>query len=145
MLHDRLIPGSRANIDHIVVGPSGVFVVDAKKHQGRVEARDVGKLWRLDMRLYVKGRDRTKLVDGALKQVDVVRGVLHDAYPDVPVHGVLCFTGSEWGLMKQRQRVRGVVALWPTALPRHVAKGGPLATRVSEVARHLDGHPRSAG
>ena len=29
VLHDRLVPGSRANIDHIAVGPSGVFVIDA--------------------------------------------------------------------------------------------------------------------
>ena len=33
-LHDRRVPGSKANIDHIVVGPSGVFVIDAKHLTG---------------------------------------------------------------------------------------------------------------
>ena len=73
VLHDRLVPGRRAaNIDHVVVGPSGVFVVDAKKYKGRIEVRDVGGLFRSDRRLYVNGRDRTKLVDAVLAQVAVV-------------------------------------------------------------------------
>ncbi|GHE29472.1 hypothetical protein GCM10017673_35090 [Streptosporangium violaceochromogenes] len=30
ILHDRAIPGSRANVDHLVIGGAGVFVVDTK-------------------------------------------------------------------------------------------------------------------
>lgn len=145
VLHDRRIPGSRANIDHLVVGPAGVFVVDAKKHQGRVEARDVGGFLRLDMRLYVKGRDRTKLVDGVQWQVEVVEDVLRDRYPHVGVHGVLCFIGSDWGLVMRRQKVRGVVSLWPKALPGHVTRRGPLTAEVGDIARYLEQHLRPAG
>ena len=57
-LHDRRIPKSKANIDHLVVGPSGVFVVDAKNYSGIVERRHVGGWFRPDERLYVGGRDR---------------------------------------------------------------------------------------
>lgn len=32
-LHDRLVPKSRANIDHIVIGPAGVYVIDAKRYR----------------------------------------------------------------------------------------------------------------
>lgn len=39
VLHDRLIRGTKANIDHIVVCPSGVFVIDAKKYKGRPSLR----------------------------------------------------------------------------------------------------------
>jgi hypothetical protein len=35
----RADPESKANLDHLVVGPSGVFVVDAKNWAGRVEVR----------------------------------------------------------------------------------------------------------
>ncbi|MFC5179418.1 nuclease-related domain-containing protein [Nocardioides taihuensis] len=35
VLHDRRIPGSRANIDHIAITPSGVYVIDAKRYRGR--------------------------------------------------------------------------------------------------------------
>jgi hypothetical protein len=31
VLHDRGVPGSKANIDHVAIGPAGVFVIDAKK------------------------------------------------------------------------------------------------------------------
>lgn len=64
VLHDRRVPGSKANIDHVAVGPAGVFVIDAKKYTGQVEVRDVGCRFRADERLYVNNRDRTKLVDG---------------------------------------------------------------------------------
>jgi hypothetical protein len=39
VLHDRSVPGSRANIDHLVIGPSGVWVVDTKTTRARVTAR----------------------------------------------------------------------------------------------------------
>lgn len=33
-LHDRRIPRTVANIDHIAIGPSGVFVIDTKRYPG---------------------------------------------------------------------------------------------------------------
>ena len=38
VLHDRRIPPTKANIDHIFVCASGVFVIDAKKYQGNAPA-----------------------------------------------------------------------------------------------------------
>lgn len=35
LLHDRRIPRSRANIDHLAVAPSGVYVIDAKNYTGK--------------------------------------------------------------------------------------------------------------
>src|SRR5690606_23007100 len=76
LLHDRRVPGTRGNIDHVVVASSGVWVVDAKRYSGKVERRDVGGFFRKDLRLYVDGRDRTRLLDGVRRQVDAVRSVL---------------------------------------------------------------------
>jgi hypothetical protein len=45
VLHDLAIPGSRANIDHVVIGPSGVFVVDSKCYRGRLHQTPDGMLW----------------------------------------------------------------------------------------------------
>jgi hypothetical protein len=39
VLHDRRIPGSSANIDHIVIGPPGVAVVESKSYSGRLRVR----------------------------------------------------------------------------------------------------------
>jgi nuclease-like protein len=49
-LHDRRVPGTRGNIDHIVIGQGGVFVVDAKKLDGIIEIRNRGSLLRPDYR-----------------------------------------------------------------------------------------------
>lgn len=35
--HDRRIPPTRANIDHIVIAPTGVYVIDAKNYTGRAQ------------------------------------------------------------------------------------------------------------
>lgn len=47
VLHDRRIPGTKANIDHLAVTPTGVYVIDAKRHRGRphlkVEADSSGR------------------------------------------------------------------------------------------------------
>lgn len=37
MLHDRRIPRSRANIDHIAIATSGVRVIDVKRYKGKVQ------------------------------------------------------------------------------------------------------------
>ena len=45
MLHDLAVPGSRANLDHLVIGPGGVFVIDSKQYRGRLELDLSGRVW----------------------------------------------------------------------------------------------------
>jgi Nuclease-related domain len=45
ILHDLAVPGSTANIDHLVIGPGGVFVIDSNQYRGRLQLDAVGKLW----------------------------------------------------------------------------------------------------
>ncbi|WP_134772996.1 nuclease-related domain-containing protein [Ornithinimicrobium flavum] len=62
VLHDRGIPGSRANLDHLVVCPTGVYVVDAKRYQGRPHRVVEGGLFTpRTEKLLVGRRDCTKL------------------------------------------------------------------------------------
>ena len=134
-LHDRIRPGSKtANIDHIAVGPSGVFVIDAKQYKGTLEMRDKGTMFRPDPRLYVNGRDQTKLADGVLLQIEALKGVLAERWPEVPFHGVLCFVGAEWTKSKPKN-VNGVVVIWPKDLTQHVSAPGQFANKVEEIAR----------
>jgi hypothetical protein len=126
-LHDRRIPGTRANIDHIVVVPAGVFVVDAKNYRGKVEKRDVGGWFRRDERLYVGGRDRSGLVEGVRKQVTAVRESLDEAASShVLTTGLLCFVDSDWPLLARPIQIDDVVALWPRALAKHLRTPGDL-------------------
>jgi hypothetical protein len=45
VLHDLAIPGSGANLDHLVIGPGGVFVIDSKHYRGRLQLDPSGRLW----------------------------------------------------------------------------------------------------
>ncbi len=103
LLHDRKMPGSRANIDHIAIGPGGITVIDAKRYtSGAVRLRRSGGI--LSPRreqLTVGGRDRTKIVDGVIGQVEAVRAVA-----SCDVRGVLCIVDGDIPLL--RIETRGV-------------------------------------
>jgi hypothetical protein len=129
VLHDRQIPGSRANIDHLVVAPSGVWVVDAKRYTGRVERRDRGR------RLFVNGCDRSKLVTAMSKQVEAVERAL--AGQAIPIHPVLCFTGSEWPLLARPFTIGNVLVTWPTALVRTISHADDRSIAVSQIFADL--------
>jgi hypothetical protein len=43
--HDLALPGSRANLDHLVIGPGGVLVIDSKHYRGRLQRDGSGRLW----------------------------------------------------------------------------------------------------
>lgn len=85
--------------------------------------------------MLVGTRDCTKLVDAVLKQVDVVRGLLHD---EVPVHGALCFVEADWPLIGGAFTTRGVQALWPKKLLPRLQIEGPLTVEaLGEIHREL--------
>ena len=141
VLHDRRIPGSKANIDHLVVTPSGVWVIDAKKYKGSPSLRVEGGILRPRVeKLMVGGRDKSRLVDGVLWQVECVRKVV----PDAPVRGILCFVDSEWPLLAGPFRVNGVEVLWPRKLAGRLTAAAPLAVDVDAVAAQLEGKFRPA-
>ena len=131
-LHDRRIPGSRTNIDHLAVTPSGVWVIDAKHYAGQVEQRDVGGWPRSDLRLYVGRRDCTKLVTGMQRQAIAVRGALGAAWSGVPVRPVLCFVDAQWGWFAKPFELHGVLITWGKALGERLAQPG--AFRPDEIA-----------
>jgi len=45
VLHDLALPRSQANIDHLVIGPGGVFTIDSKQYRGRLQLDPAGRLW----------------------------------------------------------------------------------------------------
>ncbi|EYR65283.1 hypothetical protein N866_00475 [Actinotalea ferrariae CF5-4] len=141
LLHDRRIPGTRANIDHIAVGPTGVHAIDAKRYKGRRPTLRVeGGLFRPRVeKLLVGSRDCTRLVDGMHKQVGLVRSALDAvALTDVPVLGALCFIESDWPLIGGSFVIADVAVLWPKKLAeRLVAPGAMSEAEVEAVHRAL--------
>jgi hypothetical protein len=131
LLHDRKVPRTRGNIDHLAIASSGVWVIDAKRYQGRVERRDVGGWRMLDYRLYVGGRDRSRLVSGLDWQVRAVEAAL--ARADVPVHAALCFTDADWKVFAKPFQIGTVWVTWASKLAEMIGAAGALQD--ADVAR----------
>ncbi|PZF62986.1 NERD domain-containing protein [Curtobacterium sp. MCBD17_013] len=117
VLHDRRIPRSRANIDHIAVTRSGVWVVDAKRYRDkRPSLRVEGGLFRPRVEKLMVGGDRTRLVDSVLHQMQLVRELIDP----VPVSGALCFVDADWPLIGGSFSTRGVEVCWPKKLAKRL-------------------------
>lgn len=143
VLHDRRIPKTVANIDHIVVCPSGVVVIDAKRYRGRPTLQTQGGFFspRAE-KLLVGRRDCTKLVDGVLKQVDLVQLALgQGADAEVDVRGMLCFIDADWPIIGGSFTIRGVDVLWAKKAAEILKRPGSLT--VSQVSNVTDRLARS--
>jgi hypothetical protein len=140
-LHDRLIPGTRGNIDHIFVASTGVWVVDPKAYKGKLEKREVGPIWRRESQVYVGGRNRSDRAKGVEKQVAAVIAALRPdpALKGTDVHAALCFLESEWGLLDFPFQIGNVWVLYAGALRKRLKKKGPLSRdAMMRIANRLD-------
>ncbi len=98
-IHDRLMPKSKANIDHMAVTSTGVFIVDAKNYQGTIEVR--GRMEKYvggNSQLWIGKRNRTSLIEGVNKQILAIETVLEKAGVKFPVFGALAFYRANWDL-----------------------------------------------
>lgn len=139
-LHDRRIPGTRSNIDHVAVTPWGVWVIDAKRYVDKRPSLVIeGGFFGLGgtSRLLVGGRRKDNLVDGVHRQMACARDVVGDA---APVRGALAFVDAEWPLLGGDFSVRGVAVLWPKRLVTVMLQRSAPTVDVGEVARLLAAH-----
>jgi hypothetical protein len=107
VLHDLAVPGSRANIDHLVIGPGGVFVIDSKQYRGRLQLDPSGRLWH--------GRNSlTSALRTVSFEADRVAQILPD--PGVAVVPIMAVHGARipWGKVV----VEGVPVVPAQRLPR---------------------------
>jgi hypothetical protein len=93
VFHDIMWPGREyANVDHVVVGPGGVFVIDSKSWSGDVRVRrDI---------MRQNGRLRDKALTGAGEAAAAIGSLVPGVDPSW-VQPVLCFAREEsimgWG------------------------------------------------
>ncbi len=106
VLHDRRVPGSRANIDHVVIGRSGVWVVDTKAPRRPVRAG-----WRS---VWVGGHrlDTGPVAWEAQVVADRLGAVVT---PIVAVHAA--------GLPRRGRRCRGVRVVPADRVARRIGRG----------------------
>ena len=137
VLHDRAIPRSQANIDHILVTPAGVFVIDAKNYTGLVRIEEGALLdFNAVPTLYIGNRKQTKLVLGVKKQVSHLESALGRVKLNVPVRGMLAFYKADFPWLFKPVEVDGVLingkGIEETVLNRQNSKVVDVA-QVTEV------------
>ena len=113
VLNNRQIPGGRGDIDHLVIGPTGVFPIETKNWSGRVEVRND--------RLIVGSRDRTWVVEQVYREALAVQLALGEELTSrrVTVTPVICAIG-------------GVAWFDRIAAGVHVTSGRELAKLISD-------------
>jgi len=135
------MPRRRTNIDHLAIAPSGVFVIDAKRYRGKIEVR---KPFFGEPRLFIAGRDKTKLVEGLERQREAVLAALAMTAPELPVHACFCFLnpagqagGSGLPLLRTLS-IAGFPLFSPRKLSKRLGAPGTLAPHSrQEVAERL--------
>lgn len=141
LLHDRRLPGhGQANIDHLVVGPGGVTVIDSKTQKGEIRVDRVGGLFSdRHSVLLIGGRDRTSLIDGLERQIEIVRSALtRNSAQDVEVRGALCFPSPDGLPLFKKLTIRNIVIDGTKPVAKVARRAGPLDhDRVEKVWRQL--------
>jgi hypothetical protein len=115
-LNARTIPGTKSVIDHLVVGPAGIFALDSERLDRRIPLRAVGGMLyhgqrslepRLDHARF-EASTAAKLIEAELGQRVRVRPAMVTYGPSsvwviLPVKGVDVFDGSRVGTYFRRQ------------------------------------------
>jgi hypothetical protein len=126
VLHDRKLPRSAANIDHLAVTTETVWILDAKRYKGKVETRGGGLFSTRPPELYVGGRNQTKLVEGVKRQVETVQSLLSTLASELGMaappeaRGALVFINAEFGLFANPFAVDGVWVGWGKAIRKRL-------------------------
>jgi hypothetical protein len=128
VLHDRRTPGTRANIDHIAIAPSGAWVVDTKRYKGKIR---VSRPLFGPAKLTIAGRDQTKLVAALIRQVELVAPAVAGVLPDVSVRGAFCFVEGELPLLGTPS-ISEILLLHRRSLAKRLNAEGPLT--VEDIA-----------
>jgi hypothetical protein len=101
LLNDLRIPGKRSNVDHILIGPTGVYVIESKNYSGKV------RITRRTVTL--NGRHRDRDIREVLREAELVETVLAGRPEAVVVRPLLWLHAAEvTGSMFSEPVVQGV-------------------------------------
>jgi hypothetical protein len=133
VFHDLVFEGF--NIDHVVIGPTGVFIVETKSHGRKVSARGEA--------LLLNGRAFEKPI---LKQARSEALTLRDRLPRIngkrcSVHPILCFPNA---FIEVRGLVKGVTVAGRHFLTRAIIGYRAVALSQPEILQLVDALKLSA-
>lgn len=141
VLHDRLVPGTRERIDHLVVGQTGVWVISSITGPEVVERRDGRIGAERGPQLYVAGENRTSLVVDMDWLVGSIRRALEPiGFGGVPITAVICFSDPDCWMAADESFQIGKVWVAAPNIATELVRGPASFTdeAIESVVRHLD-------
>ena len=144
VLHDVRLAGTAHTLDHLVVAPSGIWLIDTVHITGRVSRHDAGTRQDPEVCLLIDGDDRTALVDslGILRQG---RHVLATMQLGAEVQTAMCLIDATWPMSARPFKVRDHWITWPRALTDKIRSSGLLPIRTAHDIAHAISERQLAG
>jgi hypothetical protein len=128
-LEDRPIPNSGEIIDHLVVGPSGVYAIDSEKWDAKLPIRTLnGK------RLYLGPESQKDRLDHAVWEASQASEILSEALgTDIPVRAALAIYGPKvpWDIAT----IRNVDVFTGQGLRKYLKRRGRAKDGVVKLTR----------
>jgi hypothetical protein len=126
------VPGYGGNLDHVAVGPSGVWAIETKRLKGKVEIQG-DELW-------IGGMRQDRIVEQVYREAVAVQIALRDHLDPLglTVNPILCLHASD--LPWFNKTVRRVRLASGRGLVKTLATGDPKLTpqQVQAIARTAD-------
>lgn len=130
VLHDRAA-SRNANIDHVVVAATGVWIVDSKNYRGRVRPA-TGRYFGTPAGLRVNGRDQSHVPHLASWQIETVASAVDD--PRIPVRLLLALpSDAAFGWLRKRFVVDGIWICPPGQLDRVIFCSEPQSVGFDQL------------
>lgn len=124
VIHDlveRDADGTEFNIDHILIGPAGVFTVDTKTRTKPASGTPLIEYSGTTLRIDGGPPDEAPIIQ-ALAAANRIRQIIEEmtGRPNVPIQPIVAFPG--W-FIKGQQSTASVWVLEPKAIPKWIAYG----------------------
>lgn len=114
---------TRAQIDHLVVCPKGIFVIETKNWRGRITGDEEGRSWLQYRAPDLPPRPLSNPVLQNRRHVAVLERFLRaGGVPDLPLIPMLVFTGRNTTLDIKNQKT---LLLWPRETVDHILRHEP--------------------
>lgn len=129
-----IVPGGIGNVDEVIVGPTGIWVIEVKSHAGKItfdgrELRRNGELFKKDFLKQV------------WNQVNAVRDILkRDLNKDFFIHPVICFSDRDAKLRLGLRPVKGVYIIGRKWLKRLILENSTKLSdsTIGEIVKTLE-------
>lgn len=136
VLHSIPVGERGSDIDHLVIGPAGVFTINTKNHP-------TANVWVRGDTFKVNGQSQTYVRNSRFEATRASKALTSRANMHVDVRGIIAVMGATGGFVIKEQPADGrVVVVRRKEIARHLVKLPTLldssaVERIYQVARHL--------